>query len=58
MTEFLFRLRTAESPGVIVKAPDISFAIVIAKKQLGSFFKEVVSITNAEWEAKYGSSEV
>ena len=58
MVEFLFRLRGSESR-VLVKAPDIAFAILIAKKQLGSFFKEVVEITNAGWEAhKNGSSEV
>ncbi len=58
MNEFLFRLRNAESC-VLVKAPDIGFAILIAKKQLGSYFNDVVQITNAEWKAvKDGSPEV
>ncbi len=58
MIEFLFRLRGAESC-VLVKAPDICLAILIAKRQLGSYFYDVVEITNANWkEVKDGSPKV
>ena len=48
MKEYLFLIRGSESP-LMVRAPDLAWAVSLAKKQLGSHFREVVQIVDAAW---------